>query len=76
VNIYTGKITRVSPDGAWFEHNINAYRGCSGAVVFLLDENQNNNGVMDQDYGKAIAVHAGGKDMGGGARSNLAFSIL
>jgi len=33
VNIYTGKITRV-------EHDINAFAGCSGAIVFLLDHNQ------------------------------------
>jgi hypothetical protein len=76
VNIYTGEITRVSPDGTWFEHNINSFRGCSGAIVFLLDENQNDNGVVNQDYGKAVAVHVGGKYIGDGERSNLAFSIL
>ena len=76
VNIYTGKITRVSPDGTWFKHNMNSFRGCSGAIVFLLDKNQTDNGVVNQDFGKAVAVHVGGKYIGDGERSNLAFSIL
>jgi hypothetical protein len=35
VNIYTGQITNVSPGKEAFEHNINTFRGCSGAVIFF-----------------------------------------
>lgn len=38
VNIYTGKITRVGENH--IEYDINTFSGCSGAVVFLLDQNQ------------------------------------
>ena len=77
VNIYTGKITHVSPDGKAFEHNINTYAGCSGAIVFLLDMEQGEEtGVISEDYGKAIAVHAGGKQVAAGQVSNIAFKIL
>ena len=57
VSIYTGEITAVSPDKEVFCHSINSFRGCSGAIVFLLDKNQHF--VGDQDYGKAIGVHVG-----------------
>jgi hypothetical protein len=76
VNIYTGQITHVSPNGRAFEHNINTFAGCSGAVVFLLDQDQDENGVISADHGKAIAVHAGGKNIAAGHISNLAFTIL
>lgn len=74
VNIYTGQITHVSPDGKAFEHNINTFAGCSGALVFLLDQDEN--GVISADEGKAIAVHVGGKIIAPGRISNLAFKIL
>mmetsp|Transcript_46239 Transcript_46239/g.112932 ORF Transcript_46239/g.112932 Transcript_46239/m.112932 type:complete len:348 (+) Transcript_46239:31-1074(+) len=76
VNIYTGEITRVCEGGDCFEHNINTFSGCSGALVFLLDKNQEGFGVVDQDHGKAIAVHVGGDEVGGGTVSNFAFKIL
>lgn len=76
VNIYTGQITHVSPDGKAFEHNINTFAGCSGAVVFLLDQDQDENGVISADHGKAIAIHAGGKNIAAGEISNIAFKIL
>jgi hypothetical protein len=38
--VYTGQIIRVSDDGKTFEHNINTFKGCAGAIVFLLDRNQ------------------------------------
>lgn len=72
VNIYTGKITRVCDGGECFEHDINTFSGCSGAIVFLLDRNQDN--VPEQDYGKAIAVHVGGDEVGA-IVSNFAFKI-
>ena len=75
VNIYTGEIKDISPDGRAFEHDINTFRGCSGAIVFLLDQGQIDNGVIPDDYGKAIAVHAGGKYMGAGELRNIAFKL-
>jgi hypothetical protein len=55
-NIQTGTILAVSGDGSFFTHDINTYKGCSGAVVFLLDKKQPDS-VNVLDYGKAIAVH-------------------
>ena len=75
VNIYTGQITHVSPNGNAFEHNINTFAGCSGAVVFLLNQDQDRNGVIGADHGKAIGIHAGGKNISPGVVRNLAFSI-
>ena len=75
VNIYTGQIVNVSQDQQTFEHNINSYRGCSGAVIFLLDHNQNGNGVNDSDHGKAIAIHAGGDELSDGTIVNFGFKI-
>ena len=58
VSIYTGEITGISADGRVFRHDINTFRGCSGAIVFLLDKNQH--GLVEEQYfGKAIGVHAG-----------------
>jgi hypothetical protein len=56
VIIYTGTVTKVCGDH--IEYDINAYTGCSGAIVFLLDTDQPAS-VRDVDHGKAIAVHAG-----------------
>jgi len=38
--IYTGEVTEFSSDRTTFCHSLNAFAGCSGAVVFLLDRNQ------------------------------------
>lgn len=51
------------------------YRGCSGADIFLLDQNQNGNSVNDTDHGKAIAVHVGGDELADGTIINFAFKI-
>jgi hypothetical protein len=56
VNIYTGKITYVGKDH--IEYTCNTFTGCSGAIVFLLDQAQPNS-VQRCDWGKAVAVHAG-----------------
>ena len=48
VNFLTGTITGISETSIF--HDINSYRGCSGAVVFLLE---------GEHQGKAIAVHVG-----------------
>jgi hypothetical protein len=57
VNIYTGKIKYVGV--THIEYDINSFTGCSGAVVFLLDENQPEDSVQECDYGKAVAIHSG-----------------
>jgi len=74
VNIYTGQITNVSPDGSAFKHDINTFRGCSGAIIFLLDIDQEVFGVDSNDYGKAIAIHVGGDELDGNI-INVAFKI-
>jgi hypothetical protein len=56
VNIYTGEITYVGDEH--IEFDINTFTGCSGAVIFLLDQGQPAS-VQSCDFGKAIAVHAG-----------------
>lgn len=76
VNIYTGEITRVVDDEFSFEHNVNTFEGCSGAIVFLLDKNQDRESVLEQDEGKAIAVHVGGGNIGNGILRNFAFKII
>ena len=58
VSIYTGEITYMSNDRKVIGHNINTYRDCSGAIVLLLDKNQNKL-ITGHEAGKAIAVHAG-----------------
>ena len=40
------------------EYDINMFEGCSGAIVFLLDENHHKS-VAPEDYGKAIPLHTG-----------------
>lgn len=76
VNVYTGEITRISHDEFCFEHSINTFEGCSGAVVFLLDRHQDRESVLEEDEGKAIAVHVGGDNVGNGLLRNFAFKIL
>lgn len=49
--IYTGMIRDVHENS--IEHTINTFEGCSGAIVFLLEGQEN-----PTDDGKAIAVHA------------------
>jgi hypothetical protein len=58
--IQTGVVTGVYGDGEVFSHSINTYEGCSGAVVFLLDKGQPVESVQEEDFGKAIGVHAAG----------------
>jgi hypothetical protein len=63
--IYTGEIVHVSEqDGKSFVHNINSFKGCSGAIIFLLDQNQPDSIAQETSpggslYGAAIAVHVG-----------------
>jgi len=40
-----------------------------------LDQHQTDNGVVPEDQGKVIAVHAGGKHIGAGQRINIALAI-
>lgn len=66
VCIYTGQVTEVSANGKTFCHDINTFAGCSGAVVFLLDQQPENLGHDEDDIqelkGKAVGVHVGGLD--------------
>ena len=58
VSVYTGQVKRLSENGQTFEHDINTFRGCSGAVIFLLDVQADQ---TDQDnYGMAVGIHLGG----------------
>jgi hypothetical protein len=70
VNIYTGRITHIGSEH--IEYDINAFTGCSGASVFLLDQDQPSS-VQSCDFGKAVAVHAGLHPHL--ANRNLGFSI-
>ena len=75
VGIYTGTVTEISDNGKTFCHSINSFAGCSGAVIFLLDEDQ------DQDIGEelplnlfegvAVGIQVGGLDQ----NNNIAFLI-
>jgi hypothetical protein len=69
VNIYIGEITHVG--NKYFEHNINTFPGCSGAIVFLVDRNQSAL-VQQRDLRKAIGVHAGFKPQ---LQTNIAFNL-
>lgn len=75
VNIYTGEIMNVSPTTKAFQHNINTFQGCSGAVIFLLDRGQEESSVVESDYGKAIAIHVGGDQLSDGTIVNFGFKI-
>jgi len=56
VCVYTGEITQASRESVAFQHSINTFCGCSGAIVFLLDQNQPDE--AKQHAGKAIGVHS------------------
>lgn len=75
VNIHTGEIKRVVEDGLCFKHDINAFEGCSGSIMFLLDQQPDGVGVVEEDHGKAIALHVGGNAIGEGVDHNFAFKI-
>eukprot|EP01006_Ploeotia_vitrea_P028534 TRINITY_DN61204_c0_g1_i3.p1 TRINITY_DN61204_c0_g1~~TRINITY_DN61204_c0_g1_i3.p1 ORF type:complete len:299 (+),score=34.77 TRINITY_DN61204_c0_g1_i3:112-1008(+) len=67
--VYTGEITHVGQQH--IEYNLNSFRGCSGAIVFLLDKGQPPT-VEQRHHGKAVAVHAGGVP---GERMNFGFLL-
>ena len=48
ISIYSGTITGIGEQ--YFTHDMNSYRGCSGAITFLLE---------GEDAGKCIGVHVG-----------------
>lgn len=58
ISILTGEISFVSADSRTIEHTINTFSGCSGAVIFLLDRNQEES-CHPHYFGKAVAVHVG-----------------
>ncbi|CAB9497107.1 expressed unknown protein [Seminavis robusta] len=61
--IYTGSITEVGNDH--IEYNVNTFKGCSGAVVIVMDRSH-------PDFGKAMAIHAGYQPALG---TNLGFKL-
>ena len=68
VCIYTGEVTEILANGQIFCHNINTIKGCLGAIIFLLDQNQSDD-ITAEFHGKAVGVNVGGLDVG----SNLGF---
>lgn len=63
--IYTGEI--IALEEHFFRHSINTYQGCSGAITFLLEGQEN-----PFDDGKAIGVHTNSNMRG----DNFAFKLL
>jgi len=63
VMIYTGHITLVGNEH--IEYKINTYKGCSGAMVIVMERDH-------PDFGKVLAVHAGYKPA---LRTNLGFKL-
>eukprot|EP00797_Seminavis_robusta_P013133 Sro2021_g311420.1 n/a (189) ;mRNA; r:5019-5585 len=72
-SIYTGQITSLSDDRKVFGHDINSYKGCSGAIIFLLDKNQAE--LIKNDVGKAIGIHVGGVSSSTDGKINIAFTV-
>eukprot|EP00978_Attheya_sp_CCMP212_P022339 scaffold66596_cov72-Attheya_sp.AAC.2 len=71
VCIYTGQVTEVSANGQTFCHDINTFKGCSGAIIFLLDKNQSSD-VAAEFHGRAVGINVGGLD----EDNNLGFLIV
>jgi hypothetical protein len=69
ITIYTGKISFVGEHH--IEYSVNSFKGCSGAIVFLLNYDLPES-VEVSDHGKAIAVHAGFSTVLG---TNLGFKL-
>lgn len=69
VCIYTGEVTEVSEQSDTFCHSINTFEGCSGAVVFLLDQGQD--APQEVADGMAVGIHVGGLDR----NNNIAFML-
>ena len=68
--VYTGNVTEISTNGKTFCHDINAFVGCSGAVVFLVDEQPDDFEFgIEEVRGKAVGIHVGGLD----AANNIPF---
>jgi hypothetical protein len=70
VCIYTGEVTEVSEQSETFCHSINTFEGCSGAVIFLLDQDQEDAPEEVAD-GMAVGIHVGGLD----TTNNLGFML-
>ena len=52
-HLYSGIVTKVGR--GFFGHNINAYAGCSGALIVLLEPS--GDAVLESDTGCAIGIH-------------------
>lgn len=85
VCVLTGEVTAVHDNNdsnnnkfLSFEHSVNTYRGCSGAIIFLLDrQSQRLEQANENRAGKAVGVHVGGKPLyvTDGNPANLGFRI-
>ena len=76
VCIYTGAVTEVPKNGKTFCHSINAFAGCSGAVIFLFEEDQQDPKIGEElppnlFEGVAVGIHVGGLDH----QNNIAFLL-
>jgi hypothetical protein len=69
VCVYTGDVLEIMEESQTFCHSINTFEGCPGAIVFLLDENQDC--PQEAMEGMAMGVHVGGLD----DSSNIAFMV-
>jgi hypothetical protein len=55
-NMYTWEITKVR--GEYIEYDVNAFTGCYGESIFLLDEDQPEGSVKPCDHGRAVVMYA------------------
>ena len=63
--IFTGKITRAVIDKEHVEHDVNAFGGCSGGHLIVLEKDH-------EHLGKVAAVHVGSKvEM----KNNIGFTV-
>jgi hypothetical protein len=72
---------RVPEDRRTFEHNINTFKGCSGALIFLLNKNQPEDLATKTAqggslFGAAIGVHVGApSEEIEGSNVNIGFAL-
>jgi hypothetical protein len=75
VCIYTGEGTEVSETRSEaFYHSINAIEGCSGAVIFLLDQGKDDASQevpQEVDDGMPVGIRLGGLD----SDNNIGFTL-
>lgn len=68
-HLYCGNVTKVG--NGYFGHDINTYKGCSGALIVLLEPSRDDV-ISESDTGCAIGIHSGYSD---NYMANLGFSL-